>query len=95
MKLLTVEQVAKEHLAVSRSTVMRLIENGSLPAVCLHRGKRKAIYRIRPEVLERWIRDRESKGKKPEPSSSTTTKGTQNNGLDGDALESKSRASEK
>ena len=49
MKLLTVEQVAKEHLAVSRSTVMRLIENGSLPAVCLHRGKRKAIYRIRPE----------------------------------------------
>jgi excisionase family DNA binding protein len=71
MKLLTVEQVAKDHLSVSRSTVLRLIATNSLSAVCIHRGKRKAIYRVRPEVLDKWIRDRERKGQSHQPPSVT------------------------
>ena len=58
MHLLTPEQVA-ESLAVSRSTILRMIADGSLPAICLRRGKRKAVYRIREEQLERWIVARE------------------------------------
>jgi len=54
VKLLTPENVA-EQLSVSRSTVRRLIQDGSLPAVCLKRGPRKAVYRIREEVLEKWV----------------------------------------
>ncbi len=60
MKLLTPESVA-EQLAVSRSTILRMIADGALPAVCLRRGKRKAVYRVREEVLERWVRERETK----------------------------------
>lgn len=63
MKLLTPENVA-ESLAVSRSTVMRMISDGSLPAVCLRRGKRKAVYRVREEILERWVMSRERQGVK-------------------------------
>lgn len=58
MRLLTPDQVA-ESLAVSRSTVLRMIADGSLPAICLRRGKRKAVHRIREEQLERWIVARE------------------------------------
>ena len=69
VKLLTPEVVA-EQLAVSRSTVLRLIADGSLPAVCLRRGQRKAVYRIREEVLQKWILSKERQGKKPQPPSS-------------------------
>ena len=61
MRLLTPEIVA-ESLAVSRSTVLRMIADGSLPAVCLRKGKRKGVYRIREEQLERWVTARERKG---------------------------------
>ena len=95
MKLLTPEEVS-EQLAVSRSTVMRLIDGGSLPAVCLHRGKRKAMYRIRPEQLEKWILSREkATHKRPQPTTSGGNIGKVNNGLDTDALESQSSVTEK
>lgn len=58
MKLLTPERVA-DALSVSRSTVLRMIADGSLPAVCLRRGKRKGVYRVRQEILERWVLSRE------------------------------------
>ena len=54
MKLLTPEEVA-EQLAISRSTVLRLIADNALPAICLRRGKRKAVYRVREEILLKWI----------------------------------------
>jgi excisionase family DNA binding protein len=60
MRLLTPEIVA-EQLAVSRSTVLRLIADGALPAVLLRRGKTKTIYRVREEVLEKWVKDRETR----------------------------------
>jgi len=68
LKLLTPKQVGKE-LAVSRSTVLRLVADGTLPAVCLRRGKRKAVYRIRQEQLDKWIiaREREGQRKPPQP----------------------------
>ena len=58
MKLLTPSAVA-EILAISRSTVLRLISDGSLPAVCLRRGRKKAVFRVREEVLQKWIVGRE------------------------------------
>ena len=57
-KLLTLAQTA-DILAVSRQTVMRMISEGVLPAICLRSGKRKKIYRIRAEVLDRWLIDQE------------------------------------
>ena len=59
MKLLNIEEVA-EDLGVSRQTVARIIAEGSLPAICLRTGRRKKVWRIRPEVLERWLKERET-----------------------------------
>jgi excisionase family DNA binding protein len=61
MKLLTPEAVS-EQLSVSRSTVLRMIADKVIPAVCLRRGKRKAVYRIRQEVLDKWIIAKERQG---------------------------------
>jgi excisionase family DNA binding protein len=58
MKLLSVEAAA-EALDVSRQTVTRMIADGQLPAVCLRSGKRKKVWRIRPEQLEKWIVQKE------------------------------------
>jgi excisionase family DNA binding protein len=63
MKLLTPESVA-EQLAVSRSTVLRLIADKSLPAVCLRSGRRKKVWRVREEVLQKWVLQRERQGEK-------------------------------
>ena len=52
--LLNIDDVA-EILGCGRSTVMRLIEAGDLAAVLVRSGKRKRLFRIRPEGLERWI----------------------------------------
>lgn len=83
MKLLMPENVA-EALAVSRSTVLRMVADGSLPAVCLRRGKRKAVYRIREEVLERWVLSKERQGQKSQRKASTAARpeGAENNGQD-------------
>jgi excisionase family DNA binding protein len=58
--LLTVRE-ASQFLAVSRSTVDRLIACGSLPAILLRSGKKKKTFRIREEALERWLRQRENR----------------------------------
>ena len=63
VQLLRPESVAKV-LSVSRSTVLRMIADGVLPAVCLRRGKRKAVYRVRQEILDRWILSKERQGVK-------------------------------
>jgi excisionase family DNA binding protein len=59
MKLLNIEEVA-EDLGVSRQTVARMIAEGSLPAICLRSGRKKKVWRIRPEALERWLKERET-----------------------------------
>jgi excisionase family DNA binding protein len=58
MRLLTPETVA-EQLSVSRSTVLRMIQDGALPAVCLRSGRRKKVWRVREEVLQRWVLSKE------------------------------------
>lgn len=58
MKLLNLNDSAKI-MGVSRQTTMRMITEGVLPAICLRSGKRKKVWRIREEVLERWILVRE------------------------------------
>src|SRR5262245_14996191 len=95
MKLLTPESVS-EQLAVSRSTVLRMISDGALPAVCLRSGRRKKVWRVRQEQLERWVMNREKQNgvktsldsvRHPSPHSSGSTIGTGNNGLGTDALD--------
>lgn len=54
----TVGQVAYQ-LQVSDSTVIRMIEGGSLPGFCIKAGKRKKIWRVRPEALANWMKARE------------------------------------
>jgi excisionase family DNA binding protein len=63
MKLLSIEAVA-EALDVSRQTVARMIAGGQLPAVCLRAGRRKKVWRVRSELLEKWIinKERETAG---------------------------------
>lgn len=58
MKLLSVEEAA-DTLGVSRQTVTRMIAEGSLPAILLRSGRRKKVWRLRPEVLEKWILQKE------------------------------------
>jgi excisionase family DNA binding protein len=57
-KLLCVAETA-EALGVSRQTVNRLIIEGSLPAICLRSGRRKKTWRIRAELLDKWILQKE------------------------------------
>jgi excisionase family DNA binding protein len=63
MKLLSVEAVA-EILDVSRQTTNRMIVDGQLPAILLRSGRRKKVWRVRPEALERWLTDKEKQSKK-------------------------------
>ena len=58
MRLLPVEEVAKA-LDVSRQTVMRMIQEKQLPAICIRSGRRKKVWRIREEQLERWVSAKE------------------------------------
>lgn len=58
--LLTVQQVAAI-LNTSRGTVTRMVIEGQLPAIKLRSGKRKKMYRVRREVLDRWILTKERK----------------------------------
>jgi excisionase family DNA binding protein len=59
-RLLTPKNVA-DILSISRSTVLRLIADGALVAVSIRRGKKKAVYRVRQEILDKWILSREKK----------------------------------
>jgi excisionase family DNA binding protein len=58
VKLLTIEQTA-EHLQISRQTATRMIADGQLPAILLRSGRRKKVWRVRPEALERWLTEKE------------------------------------
>ena len=66
--LLDPEQ-ASELLGISRSSVVRLILDNALPAICLRSGKRKKVWRIRREVLEKWVIGKEREQVKRQPSS--------------------------
>jgi excisionase family DNA binding protein len=63
MKLLTINQAA-EILVLSRWTVSEMIESGSLPAFIVKTGKRKKIWRIREQALQKWIDTREQETRK-------------------------------
>src|SRR5262245_49701670 len=58
MKLLTPKQVS-EQLAVSRATAQRMIVEGIIPSIVLRSGKRKKIWRVRPEQLDKWRASKE------------------------------------
>jgi excisionase family DNA binding protein len=62
--LLDPEQ-ASELLGISRSSVIRLIVDGSLPAICLKSGRRKKVWRIRKEVLQKWVISKERTARTP------------------------------
>jgi excisionase family DNA binding protein len=62
LQLLSPQQVA-ELLAVSRSTVDRMVASGRLPSIPITSGKRKTSYRIRRTALEEWISRAEIIGK--------------------------------
>lgn len=91
--LLTPEQVATE-LNVSRSTVLRMIADGSLPVICLRRGKRKGVYRVREEQLARWILNKEREGAKShaKPHAPPRPQGAENNGGSGASQDNESHA---
>ena len=93
MKLLTPETVA-ESLSVSRSTVLRMISDGSLPAVCLRSGKRKKVWRVRPEQLERWLTGKEREGQKSQRQAFTAARpeGEENDGQGTEARDIQSSA---
>ncbi len=55
--LLKPDDVSKR-LKVSCCTVLRMIEGGELPAVCVREGKRKKTYRIYEAAFERWLRSK-------------------------------------
>jgi hypothetical protein len=38
----------------------RLISSGLLPAICIRSGKRKKLFRVREEALNRWILSRKN-----------------------------------
>jgi excisionase family DNA binding protein len=57
-QLLTVGQVAFK-LQLHESTIIKLISAGSIPALCVRSGKRKKTYRVRSEVLEKWLLSKE------------------------------------
>jgi DNA-binding transcriptional regulator GbsR (MarR family) len=53
-QLWTVPQIAHK-LQLSQSTVIRMITAGSIAPLCVRSGKRKKTFRVRDEVLQRWI----------------------------------------
>lgn len=72
MRLLTCKEVAQE-LAVSHWTIKRLIHDGALPAVVIRAGKRTT-YRVRAELLAKWVANRERKVISRTPQRRTDTK---------------------
>jgi excisionase family DNA binding protein len=63
MKLLDINQTA-EQLGLSRWTITSMLESGALPGVILKYGKRKKVWRIREDALQKWIEQREADTKK-------------------------------
>ena len=63
MKLLSVDQVA-DVLGISRWTVSEMLQRGSLPGIVLKSGKRKKMWRVSEQALQKWIEDKEAETKK-------------------------------
>jgi excisionase family DNA binding protein len=58
MKLLSVEETAQA-LGMSRQSIVRMIGDAGLPMFCLRSGKRKKVWKIRSEALEKWVATKE------------------------------------
>jgi excisionase family DNA binding protein len=56
---LSIDQVAAL-IGLSRWTVSTMLEEGTLPGFVLRTGRRKKIWRVRKDVLQKWIEAREA-----------------------------------
>jgi len=63
MKLLSIKQVA-ETLGFSRWTVAEMLERGSLPGIVLKSGKRKKVWRVSEQALQKWIEVKQAETRK-------------------------------
>ena len=63
MKLLSVDQVA-DVLGISRWTVAEMLQSGSLPGIVLKSGRRKKMWRVSEQALQKWIDQKEAETKK-------------------------------
>jgi excisionase family DNA binding protein len=61
--MLTIKEGAAM-LKVSRWTFTAMLESGQLPGVILRTGRRKRVWRIREDALQKWIEQREQETKK-------------------------------
>ena len=55
--LLKPSEVGKR-LKVSDSTVLRMVQCGELPAICVRQGRRKKTFRIYEQALEKWLKSK-------------------------------------
>ena len=62
-KLLTINE-GSAMLKVSRWTFTTMLETGQLPGVILRSGRRKKVWRISEQALQKWIETREQETKK-------------------------------
>jgi excisionase family DNA binding protein len=69
MKLLSIKQTAAV-LSLSRWTVSAMLETGALPGIVLKNGKRKKIWRVSEQALQKWVEAKEAETKKSIHSSS-------------------------
>jgi excisionase family DNA binding protein len=56
--LLTAKQIT-EILGLKRSCVYKMLRSGELPCVRVTTGARKLSLRVRPSILEKWLKARE------------------------------------
>ena len=63
MKLLSIKEVSSA-LSLSRWTVAQMLESGALPGFVLRSGKRKTIWRVSEQALNRWIERKENETRK-------------------------------
>ena len=63
VKLLSIKQVA-EVLGISRWTVAEMLQHGALPGIVLKSGKRKKMWKVSEQALEKWVATREAETKK-------------------------------
>jgi hypothetical protein len=63
-KSLVSVKTAGDILDLAPVTVLRLFDQGVLPGIIIAQRARKRIIKFRPEVLERFIANRERRGHK-------------------------------
>jgi len=63
MPMLTINEGAGV-LKLSRWTVAAMLESGQLPGVIIRSGRRKKVWRISEQALQKWIETREQETKK-------------------------------